>query len=128
MAWVPLLRALRPAAQSAPGGNGCRLRLKSPRLFAPACCIVACPFAAASVGDVVWRDSNANGVQDPGEVGFPGVVVILLDANGTQVANTTTGHPDAGTPEGRGKGILSGLQSVATGSLFSPFRAVFADP
>jgi serine-aspartate repeat-containing protein C/D/E len=56
------------------------------------------PVAAATLNSTVWLDKNANGVQDPGEPGYAGVVVILLDANGTQLANQTTGHPGAGSP------------------------------
>src|SRR5205085_232205 len=36
----------------------------------------------ASVGDRVWLDSNANGVQDAGETGLNGVTVQLLDNGG----------------------------------------------
>ena len=36
-----------------------------------------------SVGDRVWLDANANGVQDAGETGINGVTVQLLDAGNT---------------------------------------------
>ena len=42
------------------------------------------------MGDFVWRDTNGNGVQDPGEVGVGGVTVRLLDASGNVVATTVT--------------------------------------
>ena len=45
--------------------------------------------APASIGDRVWDDKNANG-SDEGEPGIGGVTVILTDANGTEVARTTT--------------------------------------
>ena len=45
----------------------------------------------AILGDRVWEDSNANGVQDAGEVGIANVVVQLRDAAGTVVQSTTTG-------------------------------------
>lgn len=48
-------------------------------------------FCAAAIGDVVWSDTNNNGRQDAGEPGIGGVTVRLLDANGVQVATTTTG-------------------------------------
>ncbi|MFM2003672.1 MAG: hypothetical protein RI963_3098, partial [Planctomycetota bacterium] len=35
------------------------------------------PGAQAVIGDRVWRDSDADGVQDPGEPGEPGVTVKL---------------------------------------------------
>lgn len=44
----------------------------------------------AHLGDFVWNDQNANGVQDSGETGIAGVVVQLKDANGQVVASTTT--------------------------------------
>jgi protocatechuate 3,4-dioxygenase beta subunit len=49
------------------------------------------PLAAkAVIGDRVWEDTNANGVQDAGEAGIAGVTVQLKDANGNPVATTTT--------------------------------------
>ena len=45
--------------------------------------------APASIGDRVWDDVNANG-SDEGEPGIGGATVILTDANGTEVARTTT--------------------------------------
>ncbi|MGO1054883.1 SdrD B-like domain-containing protein [Crossiella sp. CA198] len=44
-----------------------------------------------AIGDFVWSDTNADGVQDPGEPGVTGVTVILLDDKGIEVAKTTTG-------------------------------------
>ncbi|WP_162621924.1 SdrD B-like domain-containing protein [Microbacterium suaedae] len=38
-----------------------------------------------SLGDVVWLDSNGNGIQDDGEPPVPGVTVTLLDADGEPV-------------------------------------------
>ena len=45
--------------------------------------------APATIGDRVWDDKNANG-SDDGEPGIGGVTVILTDADGTEVARTTT--------------------------------------
>lgn len=39
-------------------------------------------YRLASLGDRVWNDKNANGIQDAGEVGIPGVKVTLLDKDG----------------------------------------------
>lgn len=44
----------------------------------------------ASLGDRVWVDKNGNGCQDQGEVGLPGVTVMLLDANGATLDTKTT--------------------------------------
>ena len=45
---------------------------------------------AVSLGDYVWVDLNANGKQDTGEPGLPDVRVLLLNAQGQTVAETTT--------------------------------------
>ena len=45
--------------------------------------------APAMIGDRVWNDEDGNGV-DNGEPGVPNVTVILTDANGVEVARTTT--------------------------------------
>ena len=45
--------------------------------------------APATIGDRVWDDKNANG-SDDGEPGIGGATVILTDANGAEVARTTT--------------------------------------
>ncbi len=42
------------------------------------------------LGDTVWFDTNANGVQDAGEPGIAGVDVQLIDAAGNVVATDTT--------------------------------------
>ena len=45
--------------------------------------------APATIGDRVWNDEDGNGA-DNGEPGIPNATVILTDANGTEVARTTT--------------------------------------
>ncbi|MBI1761341.1 MAG: carboxypeptidase regulatory-like domain-containing protein [Acidobacteria bacterium] len=45
---------------------------------------------AASLGDFVWLDLNANGCQDAGEPGVPNVTVTLFRGDNTQVGQTTT--------------------------------------
>ncbi|HKN51673.1 MAG TPA: SdrD B-like domain-containing protein [Amycolatopsis sp.] len=42
------------------------------------------------VGDYVWADKNANGIQDPGEPGVPGVKVTLKDDTGKTIATQST--------------------------------------
>lgn len=46
--------------------------------------------APASIGDVVWEDLNADGIQDDGEPGIEGVTVTLYDIGGNEQDNTTT--------------------------------------
>jgi protocatechuate 3,4-dioxygenase beta subunit len=43
-----------------------------------------------SIGDRVWNDANANGVQDAGEAGIAGVTVKLLNSAGAVITTTTT--------------------------------------
>ncbi|MGB9753387.1 SdrD B-like domain-containing protein [Roseiflexus castenholzii] len=45
---------------------------------------------SASIGDRVWNDADANGIQDGGETGVSGIVVALYDSTGTLLITTTT--------------------------------------
>lgn len=47
-------------------------------------------FRPVSVGNFVWKDTNNNGRFDSGELGLPNIVVRLLSASGSVLANTTT--------------------------------------
>jgi hypothetical protein len=42
------------------------------------------------IGDFIWEDANEDGLQDPDEMGIPGVVVMLQDASGLPLGATTT--------------------------------------
>lgn len=42
----------------------------------------------ATIGDFVWEDLNANGIQDPGEPGIQGVTVNLVGPGCDGVCNT----------------------------------------
>jgi hypothetical protein len=44
------------------------------------------------LGDFVWNDLNANGVQDANEPGIDGLSVKLLNAEGSELASTTTAN------------------------------------
>ncbi|PJI91123.1 SdrD B-like domain-containing protein [Luteimicrobium subarcticum] len=48
------------------------------------------PLAPLQIGNVVWFDADQDGVQDADEPPLPGVTVNLLDADGNQIATTTT--------------------------------------
>ena len=77
----------------------------------------------ASLGDFVWHDTNANGVQDPGESGVPGVTVTLYQcSNGNVVGVPITTGPN-------GEYLFSGLtpgsyyvgfSNLPAGFFFSP--------
>ena len=47
-------------------------------------------FNTSGLGDFVWEDLNANGIQDVGDAGIAGAIVKLLDANGNELETTTT--------------------------------------
>lgn len=44
----------------------------------------------ASIGDRVWFDSSANGIQETGETGIAGVTVTLYRGDGTRLAVVST--------------------------------------
>jgi hypothetical protein len=70
------------------------------------------------IGDLVWSDTNRNGVQDPGEPGVPGVPVKLVDKDGKPVGDPVKTDEDGnyefpGIPDGTyrvcfGMGALPG--------------------
>jgi protocatechuate 3,4-dioxygenase beta subunit len=47
-------------------------------------------YKAAALGDFVWEDLNANGVQDAGEPGIPGVTVNLFKCDQSLAGTTAT--------------------------------------
>jgi uncharacterized repeat protein (TIGR01451 family)/LPXTG-motif cell wall-anchored protein len=57
--------------------------------------------ASGIIGDTVWLDSNANGIQDPGEPGIAGVTVMLT--------NTATGVTTIAVTNDNGKYLFSAL-------------------
>ena len=44
------------------------------------------------VTGIVFSDNNENGLQNAGEAGIAGVLISIVDANGTVVATTTTNN------------------------------------
>jgi hypothetical protein len=49
-------------------------------------------YKPASIGDFIWEDANANGIQDNGELGVAGATVQLFNSANVQVgASQTTG-------------------------------------
>ncbi len=48
------------------------------------------PPELACIGDYVWFDENMDGIQDDGEMGVPGVEVVLQDCQGNSLDNTFT--------------------------------------
>lgn len=52
-------------------------------------CDITIDYAPAALGDFVWNDLNANGIQDAGEPGIPDVTVELFDCTTMNVLATT---------------------------------------
>jgi hypothetical protein len=46
--------------------------------------------SGVTIGDKVWYDRNSNGIQDKGEEGVDGVIVVLFNSSGGVVERTTT--------------------------------------
>src|ERR1043166_4715768 len=56
-------------------------------------------YVCGALGNYVWEDRNANGVQDePASAGINGVTVKLLDCGGNVIASTTTANDGGGNP------------------------------
>ena len=73
----------------------------------------------ASVGDLVFSDTNGNGLQDAGEAGVANVTVRLLDGTGATLATTTTNGAGAYSFAGLDAGTYR-VQFVApTGQVFT---------
>ncbi len=49
-------------------------------------------YTETSIGDLVWLDKNANGIQDATEEGIDGINVTLLKEDGSVVAQQTTAN------------------------------------
>ena len=47
-------------------------------------------YLVGSIGDYVWNDANADGIQESGESPLPNVKVFLLDSTGTKKLDSTT--------------------------------------
>jgi protocatechuate 3,4-dioxygenase beta subunit len=81
-------------------------------------------YEPASLGNFVWHDADGDGVQDPGETGVGGVTVTIFDADGNEVAHTTT----AGDGSYNFTGLKPGTYTVSytdlpDGYVFSPQNA-----
>ncbi len=47
-------------------------------------------YPTASIGDLAWLDRDADGLQEPGEPGVPGVQVVLYDSGGASIDSTVS--------------------------------------
>src|SRR5205807_2270219 len=74
-----------------------------------------------TVGDLVWQDSNGNGIQDSGEPGIAGVTVKLYQGS-TLLSTTTTGATGAYQFSGLAPGSYT-VQVDATSAALAGFVA-----
>ena len=72
------------------------------------------------LGDFVWLDENADGIQDDGEPGVPGVTVTLLDENGDPVVDGN-GDPVTTTTDDDGGYLFEGIDCAT-------YQVQFEDP
>nr|WP_255603123.1 SdrD B-like domain-containing protein [Oscillochloris sp. ZM17-4] len=82
-------------------------------------------YTTASMGDRVWNDLDANGVQDAGEVGVNDVTVTLYQADGTLVSSSTTATVGAEDGIYSFSGLTPGdyyvvFSNLPAGYIFSP--------
>ncbi|MBM6582028.1 carboxypeptidase regulatory-like domain-containing protein [Microvirga sp. BT689] len=77
-------------------------------------------YKPAAIGDLVWEDLNANGLQDAGEAGLSGIAIKLLNAGGSVVATTTTGADGAYSFNKVVPGTYSVEFAAPEGYTFSP--------
>jgi len=95
---------------------------------ASALTLIAAPIQSAnatyvSIGDRVWLDQNANGLQDSGEPGFAGVTVKLINSWGFLVATKTTDSNGAYTFSSLSSGCYKVLFVKPSGYNFTIARA-----
>ncbi len=79
----------------------------------------------AIVGDTVWRDTNGDGVQQPGEPGLPGVTVTIYDSGNNPIGSAVTdenGHYFVSVNPG------SGYTAVPSGTPLSGLTATTPVP
>ncbi len=63
-------------------------------------------FLQSSLGDRVWLDADADGVQDSGEWGIPGITVVLKDGSGNVLDTQVTGD---GSTDVDGDGVIDAV-------------------
>jgi uncharacterized repeat protein (TIGR01451 family) len=78
-------------------------------------------YGTLSIGDFVWNDTNANGIQDSADLtgnGINGVLVDLKNSGGTIIATTTTANNPVGGAPGyyQFSGLLQGSYTVVIDS------------
>ncbi|MEW5870039.1 MAG: C25 family cysteine peptidase, partial [Chloroflexota bacterium] len=88
----------------------------------PATRLHVLPVPPASLGDRVWEDANANGVQEAEESGLPGVSVNLYSADGNQIGSAVTDPQGAYFFDGLQPGSYYLIFSNLVGYTYSPLN------
>ncbi len=66
-----------------------------------------------SVGDLLWLDLDGDGMQDSGEPGIPGVVLVLTGPDGGQVTDVDGRLVGTQTTDSKGHYLFTGLPVLA---------------
>ncbi|WP_275426280.1 SdrD B-like domain-containing protein, partial [Nocardioides daejeonensis] len=74
---------------------------------------------SASVGNLVWRDLDGDGIQDPGEPGIPGVVLVLTGPDGKSVTDVNGVPVGPLTTDADGKYVFSDLPNLPKGEHYT---------
>ena len=111
------------ATDSNPGSNGTTAAIT----LAPGAndtTIDAGIYHPLSLGNRVWMDENADGVQTAGEPGIEGALVALLDGNGNPVTDPATGDPLTATTDAAGNYLFENLDPGDYSVLVTPPAAL----
>ncbi|RAI78781.1 hypothetical protein BFS35_013625 [Macrococcoides goetzii] len=86
--------------------------------------VTAAPKTGLTIGDRVWIDTNANGLQDAGEVGLAGATVALVKPDGTIITTVTdaNGHYEF---TGLAAGTYTVYFNTPVGAINSPVNVDF---
>ena len=85
------------------------------------------PTSLASIGDLVWKDLNGNGIQESGEHGVHDVTVYLYDSTGSSNKTTSTNNSGYYFFTGLVPGNYSVGFDLPTGCNFSPQNQGYHD-
>jgi hypothetical protein len=75
--------------------------------------------ASVSVGNLVWIDSDGDGIKEAGEPGLQGVVVKLTDQNGDPVTDVSGNPVGPVTTDANGHFLFDGLPVLAAGEYYT---------
>ncbi|MDQ6522996.1 SdrD B-like domain-containing protein [Nocardioides sp. LHD-245] len=74
---------------------------------------------AVSVGDFVWADADRDGIQDAGESGIPGVVLVLTGPRGETVTDIHGNPVGPVTTDANGKYLFDDLPVLPAGQHYT---------